>query len=282
MGMPASTVLVTGADRGLDWSLAVEPVSRSAAVHAGARDADQTASGHGSADGRETVAGLGGGGVMAEAAVLICDAQELMRAGLRTVVDGQVDLTVVGEAGDGERAVAQALTLRPDLVLMEAWLPRLDGISATAQLRAALPDTRVLVLTACDRDEYAYAALRAGASGFLVKDTPAAEMLVAVRGVLRGDTMVAPSVTRRLIERYVTGAAAPVSDARLDVLTDREREVLGLVGRGLNNAEIAGKLFLGETTVKTHVARILAKLHIRDRIQAVVVAHESGLVRPGG
>ncbi|MCX5265740.1 response regulator transcription factor [Streptomyces sp. NBC_00199] len=219
---------------------------------------------------------------MTEAAVLICDVQELMRAGLRTVVDSQADLTVVGEAGDGETAVAQALALRPDLVLMEARLPRLDGISATAQLRTALPDTRVLVLTACDRDEYAYAALRAGAGGFLLKDTPAAEMLVAVRGVMRGDTMVAPSVTRRLIDRYVTGAVVPVADARLDVLTDREREVLGLVGRGLNNVEIAGKLFLGETTVKTHVARILGKLHLRDRIQAVVLAYESGLVRPGG
>jgi DNA-binding NarL/FixJ family response regulator len=161
-------------------------------------------------------------------------------------------------------------------------LPRLDGISATAQLRAALPDTRVLVLTACDRDEYAYAALRAGASGFLVKDTPTAELLIAIRGVLRGDAVIAPSVTRRLIDRYVTGAVAPLTDKRLDVLSDREREVLGLVARGLNNAEIAGKLFLGETTVKTHVARILAKLRVRDRIEAVVVAYESGLVRPGG
>lgn len=219
---------------------------------------------------------------MTEAGVLVCDAQELMRAGLRMVVDSQPDLTVVGEAGDGETAVAQALTLRPDLVLMDVRLPRLDGISATAQLRAALPDTRVLVLTACDRDEYAYAALRAGASGFLVKDTPTAELLVAVRGVLRGDAVIAPSVTRRLIDRYVTGAVAPLTDQRLDVLSDREREVLSLVARGLNNAEIAGKLFLGETTVKTHVARILAKLHVRDRIEAVVMAYESGLVRPGG
>ncbi|MFI0446383.1 response regulator [Actinomadura sp. 6N118] len=219
---------------------------------------------------------------MTEATVLICDDRELMRAGLRTVVDGQPDLTVVGEAGDGQAAVAQALTLRPDLVLMEVRLPRLDGISATEQVRAALPGTHVLVLTTCDRDEYAYAALRAGASGFLVKDVPAAEMVVAIRGVLRGDNVIAPSVTRRLIDRYVTGAVAPVTDTRLDVLTDREREVLGLVARGLNNTEIAGKLFLGETTVKTHVARILTKLHIRDRIQAVVVAYESGLVRPGG
>ncbi|MDT0572944.1 response regulator transcription factor [Streptomyces sp. DSM 3412] len=219
---------------------------------------------------------------MPEAGVLICDDQELMRVGLRMVVDSQSDLTVVGEAGDGEAAVAKALALRPDLVLMAVRLPRLDGISATAQVRAALPHTQVLVITACDRDEYAYAALRAGAGGFLVKDTPAAEMLVAIRGVLRGDAVIAPSVTRRLIDRYVTDAVAPLTDKRLDVLTDREREVLGLVARGLNNTEIAGKLFLGETTVKTHVARILGKLRLRDRIQAVVVAYESGLVRPGG
>ncbi|MGW0335815.1 response regulator [Streptomyces sp. NPDC003011] len=219
---------------------------------------------------------------MTGASVLICDAQELMRVGLRMVVDSQADLTVVGEAGDGEAAVAQALTLRPDLVLMAVRLPGLDGISATAQVRAALPGTQVLVITACDRDEYAYAALRAGASGFLLKDTPTAEMLVALRGVLRGDAMIAPSVTRRLIDRYVTRTAAPHTDARLAVLTDREREVLALVARGLNNTEIADKLFLGETTVKTHIARILTKLHLRDRIQAIVMAHESGLVRPGG
>ncbi|GAQ51367.1 LuxR C-terminal-related transcriptional regulator [Streptomyces acidiscabies] len=217
---------------------------------------------------------------MTEAGVLVCDDQELMRVGLRMVVDGQPDLTVVGEAGDGEAAVAQALTLRPDLVVMG--MPHLDGIAATAQVRAALPDTRVLVLAGCDRDEYAYAALRAGADGFFVKDTPAAELLVAIRGVLRGDAVIAPSVTRRLIDRYVTGAVAPLTDQRLDVLSDREREVLSLVARGLNNAEIAGKLFLGETTVKTHVARIVAKLRVRDRIEAVVVAYESGLVRPGG
>lgn len=219
---------------------------------------------------------------MAEAGVLICDDQELMRVGLRMVVDSQPDLTVVGEAGDGETAVAQARALRPDLVLMAVRLPGLDGISATAQVRAALPRTQVLVTTSCDRDEYAYAALRAGASGFLVKDTPTAEMLVAIRGVLRGDAVIAPSVTRRLIDRFITGAVAPLTDRRLDVLTDREREVLALVARGLNNTEIAEKLFLGETTVKTHVARILSKLHLRDRIEAVVTAYESGLVRPGG
>ncbi|MDX3868025.1 response regulator transcription factor [Streptomyces europaeiscabiei] len=219
---------------------------------------------------------------MTETSVLICDGQELMRVGLRRVVDSQSDLTVVGEAVHGEAAVVQALTLRPDLVLMEVRLPLLDGISATEQIRAALPETRVLVLTACDRDEYAYAALRAGASGFLIKDTPAADLLVAVRGVLRGDVVIAPSVTRRLIDRYVTGAVAPLAGKRLDILSDREREVLGLVARGLNNAEIAGKLFLGETTVKSHVAHILAKLRVRDRIGAVVLAYESGLVRLGG
>lgn len=214
--------------------------------------------------------------------MLICDGQELMRTGLRIVVDGQSDLTVVGEAEDGEAAVVQALTLRPDLVLMEVRLRLLDGISATAQVRAALPGTHVLVLATCDSDEHVYAALRAGASGFLVKDMTAAEVVAAIRGVLRGDKVIAPSVTRRLIDRYVLGAVGPLTSARLDVLSDREREVLGLVARGLNNAEIAGKLFLGETTVKTHIARILTKLHIRDRIQAVVLAYESGLVRPGG
>ncbi|MFJ6728453.1 response regulator [Streptomyces sp. NPDC091281] len=219
---------------------------------------------------------------MTEAGVLICDDQELTRAGLRGVVDSQTDLTVLGEAEDGETAVAQARALSPDLVLMEARLPCLDGISATARLRTELPGTPVVVLTSCDRDEYAYAALRAGARGFLVKDASAAEILVAVRGVLRGDTVIAPSVARRLVDRYVTGTAAPLPDTRLDLLTDREREVLELVGRGLTNAEIAGRLFLGETTVKTHVSRIRTKLDIRDRIQAVVMAYESGLVRPGG
>ncbi|TDC65955.1 response regulator transcription factor [Micromonospora sp. KC207] len=219
---------------------------------------------------------------MTAASVLICDDQELIRVGLRMVVDSQPDLTVVGEAADGEAAVAKAVALRPDLVLMDVRMPRLDGVAATERVCAELPGTRVLVITTFDLDEYAYAALRAGASGFLVKDAPADEMLVAMRGVLRGDAMVAPSVTRRLLDRYVTGVAAPIADPRLDALTDREREVLGLLARGLSNAEIAGKLFLGETTVKTHVARVLAKLHIRDRVHAVVVAYETGLVRPGG
>jgi DNA-binding NarL/FixJ family response regulator len=216
------------------------------------------------------------------ATVLICDDQELMRVGLRMVVDSQPDLVVAGEAADGETAVARALELRPDVVLMDVRMPNLDGVAATERICAELPGTRVLIVTTFDLDEYAYATLRAGASGFLVKDAPADEMLVAIRGVLRGDRMVSPSVTRRLLERYVLGGGGPVKpDTRLTALTEREREVLGHIARGLTNSEIAQQLFLGETTVKTHVGRILAKLGLRDRIHAVVLAYETGIVRPG-
>jgi DNA-binding NarL/FixJ family response regulator len=216
------------------------------------------------------------------ATVLICDDQELMRVGLRMVIDSQDDLSVVGEAADGVAAVARAAELRPDVVLMDVRMPKLDGVAATEQICAQQPDTRVLIVTTFDLDEYAYAAMRAGASGFLVKDAPADEMLVAVRGVLRGDAMVSPSVTRRLLDRYVIGTTTPpIGESRLEVLTEREKEVLGLIARGLSNAEIAARLFLGETTVKTHVGRILAKLRLRDRVHAVVVAYETGLVRPG-
>ena len=215
------------------------------------------------------------------ARILVCDDQELMRVGLRMVLDSQADLTVVGEAADGNAAIARASELRPDLVLMDVRMPNLDGVSATERICAAQPDVRVLMITTFDLDEHAYAALRVGASGFLVKDAPANEMLVAIRGVLRGDLMVAPSVIRRLLDRHVIGVAAPARDDRLDALTEREKEVLGLVARGLTNGEIAGRLYLGETTVKTHVGRILAKLELRDRVHAVVFAYESGLVRPG-
>jgi DNA-binding NarL/FixJ family response regulator len=219
------------------------------------------------------------------ARVLICDDQEMMRVGLRMVVDSQPDLTVVGEAADGLEAVEAAAEHRPDVILLDVRMPGLDGVSAAGRIRAALPGTRILMVTTFDLDEYAFAALRAGADGFLVKDAPAAEMLVAIRGVLRGDPMVSPSVTRRLLVRYVTEGAGPRPDPGLERLTgrltEREREVLGLVARGLSNAEIAGRLYLGETTVKTHVSRILGKLEVRDRIGAVVVAYESGLCRPG-
>ncbi|MEV6901482.1 response regulator transcription factor [Amycolatopsis sp. NPDC051372] len=211
--------------------------------------------------------------------VLICDDQELVRVGLRMIVDSQPDLDVVAEAGDGAEAVRIARERRPDLVLMDVRMPVLDGVAATERICAALPDVRVLVITTFDLDEYAYSALRAGASGFLVKDAPSDEMLVAIRGVLRGDAMVSPSVTRRLLDRYLTGR--PVESAKLGSLTEREKDVLGLIARGLSNGEIAGKLIIGETTVKTHVGRVLAKLGLRDRVHAVVFAYESGLVRPG-
>ncbi|MBN6039229.1 response regulator transcription factor [Amycolatopsis sp. 195334CR] len=214
--------------------------------------------------------------------VLICDDQELVRVGVRMIVDSQPDLTVVGEATDGATAVELAGRLRPDLVLMDVRMPGMDGIAATARICAALPETRVLIITTFDLDEYAYSGLRAGASGFLVKDAPADEMLVAVRGVLRGDAMVSPSVTRRLLDRYLGERGGAEHAAKLDLLTEREKDVLGLIGRGRSNGEIAGELYIGETTVKTHVGRILAKLGLRDRVHAVVFAYESGVVRPGG
>jgi DNA-binding NarL/FixJ family response regulator len=213
------------------------------------------------------------------ARVLICDDQELARAGLRMIVDSQEDLTVAGEAADGAAAVEQAVALRPDVVLMDVRMPRLDGVAATGKISARLPDTRVLIITTFDLDEYAYTGLRAGASGFVVKDAPADELLVAIRGVLRGDAMVSPSVTRRLLDRFLSG---PPDTRPLDVLTERERDVLALVGRGLSNGEIAARLYIGETTVKTHIGSVLRKLGLRDRVHAVVTAYETGLVRPGG
>ncbi|QKV78128.1 response regulator transcription factor [Amycolatopsis sp. Hca4] len=214
--------------------------------------------------------------------ILLCDDQQLVRVGLRMIVESQDGLfAVVGEAANGEEAVTLARELRPDLVLMDVRMPVLDGVAATARICAELPDVRVLVITTFDLDEYAYAALRGGASGFLVKDAPAEEMLVAIRGVLRGDAMVSPSVTRRLLDRYLADDRDPVDIAKLGVLTEREKDVLGLVARGLSNTEIAGKLYIGETTVKTHVGRVLGKLGLRDRVHAVVFAYESGLVRPG-
>ncbi|MER5521600.1 response regulator transcription factor [Streptomyces sp. NPDC002763] len=214
--------------------------------------------------------------------VLICDDQELIRMGLRMVVDSQPDLTVVGEAADGDAAIAGVAALEPDLVLMDVRMPGLDGLAATEHLCAQPHGPRILVVTTFDLDEYAYAALRAGANGFLVKDAPAEEILVTVRAVLRGEVMVAPSLTRRLVERFVLHApASGPAQRRLAALTEREREVLALVARGLANGEVADRLFVGETTVKTHLGRILTKLGLRDRVHAVIFAYESGLVRVG-
>ncbi|UMP05969.1 response regulator transcription factor [Amycolatopsis sp. EV170708-02-1] len=214
--------------------------------------------------------------------VLICDDQELVRVGMGMIVTSQDDLTVAGEATNGAEAVEAAEKLRPDLVLMDVRMPVLDGVAATERICRSLPDTRVLMITTFDLDEYAYAALRAGASGFLVKDAPADEILVAIRGVLRGDSMVSPSVTKRLLDRYLADERDSGESARLETLTEREKDVLALIARGLTNSEIAAKLYIGETTVKTHVGRILAKLALRDRVHAVVFAYESGLVRAGG
>ena len=216
--------------------------------------------------------------------VLLADDQALVRTGFRMILENAADMRVVGEAGDGARAAQLALEVWPDVVLMDVRMPEVDGVDATRRICAGDGEgrTRVLILTTFDLDEYVYAALRAGASGFLLKDTLAPDLLSAIRVVARGEAVVAPSVTRRLLDRYVTTEAAPaVSTSALDTLTDREREVLGLIARGLSNLEIAGRLYLSEGTVKTHVSRVLGKLCLRDRVQAVVYAYECGLVRAG-
>jgi len=212
--------------------------------------------------------------------VLLADDQALVRTGFRLILEHAADLTVVGEAGDGGAAVALAAETAPDVVLMDVRMPQVDGVEATRRIRAGTPATRVLVLTTFDLDEYVYAALRAGASGFLLKDTLAPDLLSAIRVVARGDAVVAPGVTRRLLERHI-GTGAPPAPPPADPLTAREREVLALVAQGLSNAEIAARLHVSEGTVKTHVSRILGKLGLRDRVQAVVHAYESGLVRAG-
>jgi DNA-binding NarL/FixJ family response regulator len=215
--------------------------------------------------------------------VLIADDHELMRDGLRAMLDAQEDMQVVGEAEDGVQAVDEAIRLHPDVVIMDIRMPRLDGIEATRRLATqGERGPRVLVLTTFDLDEYVYEALRAGADGFMLKDTPPSQLAEAVRTVAAGEALLAPAVTRRLIERYVS---RPPSDAvkreRFAELTDRELEVLQLLTQGLSNVEIGGQLFLSEATVKTHVTRVLSKLGVRDRVQAVVLAYESGLVQPG-
>jgi DNA-binding NarL/FixJ family response regulator len=213
--------------------------------------------------------------------VLVADDQALMRTGFRMILDAEEDIEVVGEAIDGADAIRQFERLRPDVVVMDVRMPTMDGIEATRRLTAAEPPARVLILTTFDLDEYVYEALRAGASGFLLKDRPSEELVAAVRIVAGGDALLAPSVTRRLIEEFAKrpGVAGPAPG--LDELTDREREVLVLMARGLSNGEIARSLYVAETTVKTHVGRVLQKLRLRDRAQAVVLAYESGLVQPG-
>ncbi|PRX47640.1 LuxR family two component transcriptional regulator [Prauserella shujinwangii] len=213
--------------------------------------------------------------------VVVVDDQELMRVGFRMVLGAQDDIEVVGEAGDGAAAVRLAEELRPDVVLMDVRMPVLDGVEATKRIVEA-GTSRVLVMTTFDLDEYVYSALQGGASGFLLKDTPPDHLVSALRSVAEGDAVVSPTVTRRLLDRFLGGGAAPARDASvLDALTEREREVLELVAKGLSNTEIASRLFLSEATVKTHVGRILAKLDLRDRVQAVVLAYETGLARPG-
>ncbi len=212
--------------------------------------------------------------------VLVADDQQLVRSGFRMILGADPGLEVVGEAGDGVEAVAHARALQPDVVLMDVRMPRVDGIEATRQIAATDAAPRVLVLTTFDLDEYVFAALRAGASGFLLKDAPEAQLLAAIRVVADGGSLFAPSVTRRLIERFA-GLGEQQAPPALDGLTARELEVLGLLARGRSNAEIAAELVVSEHTVKTHVARVLGKLGLRDRIQAVILAYESGLVRPG-
>ena len=216
--------------------------------------------------------------------VALVDDQELVRAGFRMMLDAQQDMTVTGEAADGLGAVALAARGEADVMVMDVRMPRLDGVAAARRICALGARPRVLMLTTFDLDEYAFAALKAGASGFLLKDVPPHELLFAIRAVHSGDSVVAPSTTRRLIDRFApllpagTEQAAPAA-AGLAELTDREREVLVQVAAGLSNAEIATRLFVSEATVKTHVGRILAKLGLRDRVQAVVLAYETGLVR---
>jgi DNA-binding NarL/FixJ family response regulator len=217
--------------------------------------------------------------------VLLVDDQELMRMAFRMVIDSQPDMSIAGEAASGREALACARRLRPDVVLMDVRMPQMDGVEATRQIVAAQSDARIIILTTFDLDEYVYAALRAGASGFLLKDTPPADLLSAIRAVASGDAVVAPSVTRRLLSTYAHRLPAPdaIGDAsaeRLALLTAREREVLLEVARSRSNAEIAVRLVLSEATVKSHVGRILAKLGLRDRVQIVVFAYESGLVEP--
>ena len=213
--------------------------------------------------------------------VVVADDQALMRGGFRMILDAEDDLEVVGEAIDGTDAVRAVERLHPDVVVMDVRMPTMDGIEATRRVTASDAPPKVLILTTFDLDEYVYEALRAGASGFLLKDRPPEELVAAVRIVASGEALLAPSVTRRLIAEFASRPEPVIAPAGFDELTEREREVLVLMAQGASNAEIAGRLFVAETTVKTHVGHVLRKLDLRDRAQAVVFAYESGLVRPG-
>jgi DNA-binding NarL/FixJ family response regulator len=213
--------------------------------------------------------------------VLLVDDDDLMRAGLRSVLSSDETIEVVGEAGDGRVALEEIRTLRPDLVLMDIRMPELDGIAATREVLAVEPQVKVVVLTTFEEDDYIFEALSAGASGFLLKRTKPEELIAAIHTVADGDSLLSPSVTRRVIDRMATQPVVGLSGARLDELTPREREVLELVARGHSNREIADEFVIEESTVKTHVKRILMKLGLRDRVQAVIFAYESGLTRPG-
>jgi DNA-binding NarL/FixJ family response regulator len=215
--------------------------------------------------------------------VLLADDQALVRGGFRALLDAEDDVDVVGEASNGDEAVRLAKHLVPDLVLMDIRMPGVDGLEATRQISAdeRLGEVRVVILTTFDLDEYVFEALRIGASGFLVKDTEPAELIQAVRAVARGDALLSPGVTRRLVAEFATRAKEPASTPDLDRLTDREREVVALVAEGLSNDEIAERLIVSPATSKTHVSRAMVKLGARDRAQLVVLAYESGLVRPG-
>jgi DNA-binding NarL/FixJ family response regulator len=214
--------------------------------------------------------------------VLIADDQTLVRDGFRMILDAQEDIEVVGEAADGAEAVAKARELRPDIVLMDVRMPGRDGLDATRELVRSFADIHVLILTTFDLDEYVYEAMRAGASGFLLKDVPRAQLIAGVRTVAAGDALLAPVITRRLIEQFVKRPPASIRPLppQVDELTARELEVLRLVARGRSNSEIAGQLVISEATVKTHISHALQKLGLRDRVQAVVFAYESGLVEP--
>ena len=223
------------------------------------------------------------GEVTGPVSVVLADDQALMRMGFRMVLEAEEDITVVGEASDGASALAQARALHPDVILMDVRMPGMNGIEATERIAQECPGTRVLILTTFDLDEYAFAGLRAGASGFLLKDTRPAELAEAIRTVASGEAVVSPRITQRMLEMFASslpnsGTPAQASDPRIDSLTPREKEILVLMSQGMSNAEIAEHLVVSATTVKTHVGNVLAKLDVRDRVQAVVVAYETGLM----